>query len=137
MSNTVSQIVNAWNSGDISAIASLYAQDAVMHHPLQPQPLTGREAIRQLESGMFAAFSDIDWSATSVVGTGEALALEFKVCATNSKPMPTPKGPIPATNRRIELKGVSLIKLNKKGEIAEERRYFDSSSLFAQLGLGG
>jgi hypothetical protein len=33
--------------------------------------------------------------------------------------------------------GASAIKLNDKGEIAKERRYFDTGSFLAQLGLGG
>jgi hypothetical protein len=51
--------------------------------------------------------------------------------------MPSPEGTIPATGKRITLRGVSLFMLNANGEIAEERRYFDTGSFFAQLGLAG
>jgi steroid delta-isomerase-like uncharacterized protein len=131
----VNELVAAWNAGDINRITARYAKDAVMHHPLVPQPLTGREAIGQFESGMFAAFSALDWRAVSVVRDGDNVALEFQVAATNTAPMQTPKGPVPATQRRINLKGMSHLRLNAAGEIVEERRYFDSGTLFVQLGL--
>jgi hypothetical protein len=131
----VEKIVAAWCSSDMSRIGSLYATDAKMVHPLVPQPLEGRAAVEQFESGMFAAFSDIDWQAKHVIDRGNELCIEFSVAATNSKPLPTPKGTVPATNKRIVVKGASVIKLNAKGEIVEEHRYFDSGSMFVQLGL--
>jgi hypothetical protein len=100
-----------------------------------PEPLKGREAFVAFEGAMFQAFSQIDWKALSVVGTGDSVALEFQVSATNTAAMQSPGGPIPATNKRITIKGVSVLKLNGKGEIAEERRYLDSASMFKQLGL--
>jgi steroid delta-isomerase-like uncharacterized protein len=133
--NTVNKLVAAWNSGDIKAIAACYANDVDFQHVMVPEPLKGRDAFVAFEGAMFQAFSQIDWKAVSVVGTGETLALEFQVSATNSAPMQSPTGPIPATNKRITVKGVSLLKLNGKGEIAEERRYLDTASMFRQLGL--
>lgn len=133
--NAVNKLVAAWNSADIKAIAACYAPDVVVHHAIAPEPFKGREAFIQFEGGMFSAFSQIDWKALSVVGTGDALALEFQVTATNTAPMQTPNGAVPATNKRITLKGVSMLKLNARGEIAEERRYMDTASMFRQLGL--
>src|SRR5207247_2964430 len=118
-------------------IAECYAPAAVMHHPLVPAPLEGREAIRGFETPMFAAFTELDWRVVSLVGSGHELGLEFQVTARNTAPMQTPKGPVPATNRKITLKGFSRITLDAEGRIAEERRYFDSGSLFLQLGLAG
>ena len=133
--NTVNKLVAAWNTGDIKQIAACYAQDVVFQHVMVPEPLQGREAFIAFEGAMFQAFSQIDWKAVSVVGTGDSVALEFQVSATNSAAMQSPNGPIPATHKRITVKGVSMLKLNGKGEIAEERRYLDTASMFKQLGL--
>jgi len=127
----------AWNSGDIQRIGDRYATAAVMHHPLVPAPLEGRAAIIGFEGGMFSAFSELDWRCLNIVGNDRELALEFQVTARNTAAMQTPKGPVPATNRTITLRGVSLVKLDGDGRILEERRYFDSGSLFVQLGLAG
>ncbi len=131
----VSQLLTAWNSGDVRRIAALYSPDIVMHHPLAPQPLVGRAAVEQLEAGLFQAFSGIEWSHTNVVAQGNKVAVEVRVIATNTAPMPGPGGMIPATNRRIDLRIGSFLRLTADGLIAEEHRYFDTGSMFAQLGL--
>jgi len=137
MNDTVKELTAAWNSGDVQRIGQRYSATAVMHHPVAPAPLSGRDAIIGFESAMFAAFSELDWRCVSLVGGGRELALEFQVTARNTAPLQTPKGPVPATNRKIVLKGVSLLTLDGDGRIAEEKRYFDSGSLFVQLGLAG
>jgi hypothetical protein len=63
---------------------------------------------------MFASFSEIHWEATRVVTEGPNAALEFQVEATNSAPILSPAGMIPATGKRITLQGVSLFKLNER-----------------------
>lgn len=132
-------VVRKWqdaaNRGDVTGIASLYAPDAVLHHVLSLQPLRGREAIRQFESPMFKAFSNIQWKASNVMAKGNTVAAEFEVGATNTGPIQMPTGTIPATNRRVHLRGASFIQLNEQGQIVEERRYFDTASFMAQLGL--
>ena len=127
----------AWNSGNIERIGDTYAATAVMHHPLVPAPLQGRDAIKGFEGGMFSAFSELDWRCVSLVGSGPDYALEFQVTARNTSPLQTPKGPVPATHHKVTIKGVSLVKLDGDGRILEERRYFDSGSMFVQLGLAG
>ena len=138
MTTAISEkLVAAWNTGDITRIAACYSANTKMIHPMVPEPLQGRAAVQQFEGGMFSAFSSIDWRAVSVLHTGDAVAVEFRVTATNTAPMQTPKGPIPATNKTVDLRGVSLLKLDAQGLIAEERRYFDTAAMFVQLGLAG
>ena len=137
MTAIIDKLLAAWNSGDVARIGDLYTADGVMHHPLAPAPLSGRAAIVELETPMFAAFSELDWRCVSSVAHGDAVAVEFQVTAHNTAPLQTPKGPVPATNRKIVLRGASMLRLASDGRIAEERRYFDSGSLFVQLGLAG
>jgi steroid delta-isomerase-like uncharacterized protein len=132
----VDKLIRAWNSHDAAAIAALYAADARVQHPFSPAPLVGREAVRQLESGLFAAFDQIEWSVIRALQQGADHALEFRVVARHCAPLPTPKGPVPATHKRIDVCGVSLFKLGASGEIAEEHRYFDIAAMMGQLGLG-
>ena len=123
----------AWNSGNIDRIAARYADDAVLDHVLFPEPLRGRAAIAQVEGGMFAAFSDIDWKVVNTVGGGDALALEWVVKATHTGEMPTPEGPLAPTGRRITIRGSSHMRLTQSGAIASEHRYLDGAGMFAQL----
>ena len=84
MANDIgTKMVAAWNSGNVDRIAECYAPAAVMHHPLVPAPLEGREAIRGFETPMFAAFTELDWRVVSLVGSGRELGLEFQITARN------------------------------------------------------
>ena len=102
---------------------------------ISPATLRGRKAIVELEAGMFGAFSDISWRIEGTVSEGDKLAIEFAVAATNTGPLPTPKGPLPPTGRRIEIRGASILRLTPEGLIAEEHRHVDVAGMMAQLGL--
>jgi len=128
-------LIAAWNSGDVGRIGELYAADAVVRHVLSPTPLRGRKAIVDLEAGMFGAFSDVSWRIEGTVSEGDRLAVEFAVAATNTGPLPTPKGHVPPTGRRIEVRGASVLRLTPDGQIAEEHRHVDMAGMMAQLGL--
>ena len=108
-----------------------------MLHPMAPEALRGREAIAAFEQPMFGAFSSTEWTCTESFASGDRVAVEFVIHSTNSGPIQTPKGPIPATNKRIRLHGASLLRIAPDGSIAEERRFFDALSFMAQLGLAG
>jgi ketosteroid isomerase-like protein len=45
----VQQLADAVQRGDAGALAELYAEDAVLHHPLSPTPVEGRQAIQESE----------------------------------------------------------------------------------------
>jgi hypothetical protein len=55
---------------------------------------------------------------------------------THTEPLDAPTGEeIPPTNKRIELKGGVFGRLNDRGEIVEERRYYDVGTILRQLGI--
>ena len=124
----------AFSAGDPKAFAALYAPGATLEHPMAGR-LEGRDAILSFESPMFGAFSAIEWKAARVVEQGDWIAVEFTIGATNTGPMQTPQGPIPATNRRVTLSASAFFRLDASGSIEQERRYFDAASFFKQLGL--
>ena len=77
-----------------------------------PKTLSDRDAVVQFEAAMFPAVSEIQLGRL----TGSA-ALEFQVQARNSAALRSPREM--ATGKRIPLRGVSLVGLSSKGEIAE------------------
>lgn len=129
-------LVAAVERRDADALSELCADDAVVHHPLSPEPVQGKAAIRASEQVLFDAFSDIDVSVMRVVAERDDVALEVVVRATNSGPLDVGgEEPLPPTGRRIELPAVWFLRLDSDGKIAEERDYFDTGSFFRQLGL--
>lgn len=125
----------AYNSGDVNRIAELFAQDAVVQHVFFPQPLRGRDAVRQAEGPLFNAFSTFQWKAFGVIAKGDMVVAERTVVAVNTGPLPTPAGMMPPTNKRVEIHGASFFRVSSNGLIAEEHRYFDVAGMMAQLGL--
>lgn len=129
------KLVAAVKSRDADALSELFADDAVLHHPLSPEPVHGKTAIRASEQTLFDAFSDIDVDVLRVVAGEDDVVVELVLHATNTGPLDIGADkPVPPTNRRIELPSVWLLRLNADGKIIEERDYLDSASFFRQLG---
>ena len=42
---------------------------------------------------------------------------------------------MPPTNKRVDLKAAAFVRLNERGEIVEERRYYDVGTFLRQLGI--
>lgn len=135
-STAINRLSAAFNSGDAANIAACYCSDATQVHVMLGTN-TGRAAIQAAEAPMFKAFSNTSWKADKLVESadGKWHAVEWTVSATNSGPLATPAGELPATGRAISLSGASLVRLGDDGLIAEERRYFDTMGMLKQLGI--
>src|SRR5206468_4322298 len=61
---------------------------------------------------------------------------EVRFIGTHTGPLETPTGEdLPPTNKRVDLKGGVFGRLNERGEIVEERRYYDVATVLRQLGV--
>ena len=134
---TSRKLADAQTKHDAEKVASCYAADAVAYDPMYPEPLKGREAIRNEAVGFFKGFPDLRFEIVSVVEKDDRSgAGEVRLSGTNTGPMESPTGDeIPPTNKKIDLKGAAFAKLNERGEIVEERRYYDVGAFLRQLGL--
>lgn len=130
------KLETAMTSHDGTAVGALYATDAVAHDPFYPEPLRGRPAIEKDATEFFAAFSDLKMQVTKTIEEGDASgAGEFRFSGTHDGPLITPMGDIPATHRKMDLRGAAFVTMNGQGEITEERRYYDTGQIMQQLGL--
>jgi steroid delta-isomerase-like uncharacterized protein len=133
------QLVEKWKEavsrGQMDAFGALYASDGQLLVPLSPAPVKGREAIRQYESAISSAFPGATLKLSPPVVRGDTVAVEWEYSGTNTGPLTTPGGVLPPTNRHVNLRGASFLRFSREGLIAEEHRYYDSRSLFHQLGL--
>jgi steroid delta-isomerase-like uncharacterized protein len=121
---------------DAAALSELFADQAVLHHPLSPEPVEGKAAIVASEQALFDAFSEIEVEVARVVADANDVAVEVVLRATNTGPLDIGgEEPLPPTGRRIELSSVWLLRLDADGKIAEERDYLDTAAFFRQLGL--
>ena len=131
------RLAKAITAHDLEGVAKVYASDAVAYDPMYPQPLRGRDAIKKDSADFFRAFPDLRFEITNIIEKSDRLgAGEVRMTGTHTGPLVTPTGDeVPPTNKRIELKGAAFVGLNEKGEIVEERRYYDVGTILRQLGL--
>jgi steroid delta-isomerase-like uncharacterized protein len=133
--DSYAKAVEAFNRGDVVGFVALYAADAVVHDPLYPQPLKGRDAIEQDISDLRRGLPDARLILGLVLEDGQTAALQYTVSGTHKGPLATADGEIPATGKTITSEGAVFSRLNAHGEVIEERRYYDVAGMLAQLGL--
>ena len=137
MANTeiTRKAVDAINRHDAAALASLYAEDAVVHDPAYGEPLRGRAGVEQDIVNFVRAFPDLHIAARSTV-EGESLSAgEFAVKGVHNGPLLIPTGEVPATGKKVEFEMAVFSRLNSSGLIVEEHRYYDVLGQLTQLGL--
>jgi len=134
---TARKLADAQTKHDPEKVASLYAPDAVAYDPMYPEPLRGREAIRKEAAGYYKGFPDQRFEIVTVVEKDERSgAAEVRLTGTNTGSLITPTGEeMPPTNKRVDLKAAAFVRLNERGEIVEERRYYDVGTFLRQLGI--
>ena len=126
---------DAYNRHDPRAVAANYAQDCVVYDPILPEPLKGRAAIEKDAADFFRAFPDLRVEVINIFEKGDRAAGEIKMTGTNNGPLDTPMGEVPATGKRIDVRGALVGRINAENLIVEERRYYDTGTLMQQLGL--
>ena len=128
--------VDAFNNKDIHALMALYADDSVNAQPHLMAPLKGKHAIQEDLEHFLKAFPDGRMEATTVAAKGDTLAMEWTFSGTHKAALVGgPTGPIPATNKKVMLKGAEFTRHDAQGLIVDERGYFDLMSFMMQLGL--
>jgi steroid delta-isomerase-like uncharacterized protein len=135
--DTGRKLTDGINSHNLDAATNVYASDAVAYDPMYPEPLRGRDALRKDTAVFFRAFPDLRFEIVSILEKDERNgAAEIRMTGTHTGPLQSPTGEeIPPTKKRIELKGAVFARLNDRGEIVEERRYYDVGTMLRQLGL--
>lgn len=127
--------VEAFNRDDPAAFAELYAEDAMVHDPQYPQPLSGRAAIEQDLTELRRALPDARFTLLHVLQDGPTVAVEYGLSGTHLGPLALPDGEVAPTGRTIDLPGAVFSRIDGDGFVVEERRYWDVAALLAQVGL--
>ena len=114
-----------WNDGDLGAIGTLMATDAIIHQP----EMGGPDGLKQFNGMIRAAFPD--WHSTP-----EELVAEGDVVVERWTGRGTHRGAfqgIAPTARRVAVPGVVFYRL-RDGQIVEFCGSFDMLSMLQQLG---
>lgn len=127
-------IINAFiedviNQGRLERADDLVLADFVELDPL-PGQSQGREGLKEIIAQLRTAFPDIHWVIEEMLAEGAKVSTRFTWSGTHRGPFLG----IPATHRRITVKGVVIDRL-EEGKMADSRILMDSLGMMQQLGV--
>lgn len=121
-------------AGDRSAIRAHYAEDAVADSP-DAGRIVGRDAVADYLVAFHRAFPDMSFEVTTALETGDTAVDEGYLLGTNTGPLGTSEGELPATGRSVRMRECDVLTV-RDGLAVSHRFYFDQLDLMEQLGLG-
>jgi steroid delta-isomerase-like uncharacterized protein len=114
---------------DPDVLEEVYASDLVWHEP--DQDVRGLEEARQFFGVYKSAFPDLHATVEDAIAEGDQVVTRWTIRGTH-------QGEIeefgPATGRQIEIKGITIHRIDG-GKIVEEWERYDNLSVMQQLGL--
>ena len=104
-SRLAADLTDAWNSHDPQRVAVLYAADYEGENIGEAAPHCGPEGLAASVATFLAAFPDLHFTVEDTMIQGERVVQVWRAHATHRGPLMN----IPATNRRIAVRGASLL----------------------------
>lgn len=96
--------------------------------------LEGADATVEYARSWLRAFPDAQITIETEVENGDWVAHRFIFEGTQEETLVGPSAEIPATNRRVRVRGVEFARV-EDGKIAEDYLCFDQAEVLTQLGL--
>ena len=125
----VADLLETWNSHDIERIAAFYAPDYVGEDVGQAQQQHGPHERCRVLASYVQAFPDLHFSGESIIQDNR-VALVWSMTGTHHGTLMR----IPATGRRINVRGVSLLTI-EDGKVTRGLNIWDTAGLLRALGL--
>ena len=127
----VNDWVGIWNTGAYERLADVLDESATVYDPGAPGGvLEGRDEFEAHLRDLRTGFPDFTIRIEEMHSGDGVVVTEWTVTATHEGEF----NGIPATNREIELRGMSKTSI-RDGEIVEDRIYHDFHAFLKQLGL--
>ena len=122
-------IEDVLNQGRFERIDDLVLENFIELDPL-PGQQQGREGLKAVLVQFRSAFPDIHWTVSEQIAEGDKVATRFTWTGTHRDVFLG----IPATGRRVEVKGVVIDRL-ESGKMADSRILMDTLGMMQQLGV--
>jgi steroid delta-isomerase len=111
----------AVRTGDIEAIAQLFAPDAVMRDPVGAPPATDDAARRMRYAGISAAFASFEIVEQSVIAAGDEAAARWTASGRTR------------SGKDVRFDGISTFEVDDAGLITMMSAYFDLGTVAAAM----
>jgi predicted ester cyclase len=86
-------------------------------------------------TGFFDAFPDVEHECGEITVAGDTVSAELRVHGNHTRPLVTPQGAIPATNRPMEIHAMNHLDVGG-GAITKLKISFDAMDMMRQLAIG-
>lgn len=130
---TAHRFFTALNAQTMDEVVAMISPSCQVRTPIGS--FTGGEAYREWMLMHFRALPDFTHEIRGMAAEqGEVVAFELHAFGTHTGPLDMPGGPIPPTNRRLDVSAVDVWRV-ENGLIVDYNLYFDRLDFFGQLGL--
>jgi steroid delta-isomerase-like uncharacterized protein len=116
--------------GDLEAVLGYYTDDVYFEDVSVPTPCRTKAEMRDFMKIFYDAFPDLHIEIRNVVGSGKTVTAEYDLLGT----MHGEFLGNPPTGKSFRIKAVSIYEHND-ALFTKETVYYDSASLFAQIGV--
>lgn len=123
-------INQAWNSHVMESVLSFYSPDYVGSDVGQPAPQRGHQGLRHMLQTYWKAFPDLQFMVTDRLIENSRLAIVWVAEGTHQGPIMN----IPATGRKVQVRGMSVIKV-ENGLVVSGQYVWDLAGMLRHLGL--
>jgi predicted ester cyclase len=130
--STVEAVYEGINAHDLDQVLSNFAAGARVGYG--GMTISGEEALRGFLGGFLAAFPDLYHDVQKMIVSGEDAAVQIQFYGTQTGPLPTPTGDLPATGRRVDGYSCDVITV-RNGKVISWTVYQDQLSFLQQLGV--
>ena len=125
----------AHGSDSAAAVAAVFASEAVAYDVGNPEPLRGRDAIRQRTAEVMAAFPDFRLQRLVLLIDGDMNSDRWRATGTHTG---APFMGIEPSGRAFDVEGASFSWFDADGLVIKDIHHWDVPTLLTQLGvLGG
>jgi steroid delta-isomerase-like uncharacterized protein len=127
------EAVDAFNASDWERTKALVTSDYLYNEVGTHRRIQGSEEAVATLQGWKQAMPDAKGTVTSAVASGNTVALEITWEGTQTGPLQSPSGTIPASGKR-QVTSAAQILIFEGDKIKENHHYFDMMGLLKQIG---
>jgi steroid delta-isomerase-like uncharacterized protein len=124
----------AWNRHDVEAIVAMHTEDSVFENHTSGGRAAGKDAIREILRGVFAAFPDIRFESRRTYVRDGVVTQEWTATGTLAVPYTRGATTVQPTGRKVSWNGVDVIPFSG-GRVARKDVYVDSLGFLKALGF--
>jgi len=124
----------AWNSHDVEAILAMHTDDSVFENHTSGGKGVGKDAIRKILMGVFAAFPDIRFDARRTYVRDGLVTQEWTATGTLAVPYTRGSITVQPTGQKVSWNGVDVIPF-AGNLVARKDVYVDSMGFLKALGF--